>query len=862
MLSGLGNATQITQSSGVVQLGQANNLASNTTFAVSASSVAPGTIIVIAGTAINGAAVTGVSDSKNGTYTQAVQSPKLVSRPAVSVFYKSNATTLIAGTDTISVMTSSGNYYASAIAVSGSYTADAIQSVMANAATKAKLLLPAAISPNEFVVGATMLDGPSGTFAAAPGFTSNTNPAGTVLYSAYANATSLPSGAAQWLSEYSFTASTLETGRIGYIVAWGGDEFGYAYTYALDGTQPSGVTVDSDTGILRIGTAIPAAGIYKCNVIVTNRIKAKQATFGISIVVKAGVTSGWTTGQILHKTYLPDSGTYGTPKGNNYTTVFNAINSQILADQKTVGDFNLRASVLLRTGKTYNYTNNAWGNGVQYLTVDVDPNFAGGANPICQCSITDYTFSDSQLATLNVGIGGMFDTMNGNIKVNCAPIASCSVGDKTVTLLNSSDASKLTVGRWHFVGSVDQQTGLVAGFPPNVRYFDFVKVVSISGTTVTLDRRLRHNHSQSNFEDTTDDNSVGVARIMCWDVGGTSINSDTTLRLTIRSTWRNITFLANTFYKGTDLSAQGMQLQDTLDLSLENCNLIHIVVSQCQHARCINCTITTDCEFDKDIETVVLDGGNWNSIAGVSGVEYLLYRNISVGTQYISPRQWRTIGTIMDGSKDVMGLGINVTSGQPGPISYFDFESTTWKPTPSANITGSPSIDNVTLTLRKDGTISGSTLTIPQAFGTTTMTAFERWEGWIHEGMLVWAGTGIPPITSKWGYISRLYGTPGKNIKADLVWCNGTIPTTGTLTGGRGDVWRLAANCTYQGGVQFNANGYARQITTPGTGVEAGTNYNYPTGYPIPAPALALSYAPSWVTARNMGAAIVGFRRT
>jgi hypothetical protein len=38
-----------------------------------------------------------------------------------------------------------------------------------------------------------------------------------------------PVGAAQWLVQTIFVASSLETGRVGYVEAWGGDEFGRAY---------------------------------------------------------------------------------------------------------------------------------------------------------------------------------------------------------------------------------------------------------------------------------------------------------------------------------------------------------------------------------------------------------------------------------------------------------------------------------------------------------------------------------------------------------------------------------------------------------------------------------------------------------
>ena len=118
--------------------------------------------------------------------------------------------------------------------------------------------------------------------------------------------------AAQWVSPSAFVASSLETGRIGYIVAWGGNEYGYAYTYALSGA-PAGVTIDVDTGILSIGSPLSPRA-YSFSVRVTNReVVSNVATFPITLTVVQGVTALRTGNQILHKTYDPLSGAYGAP---------------------------------------------------------------------------------------------------------------------------------------------------------------------------------------------------------------------------------------------------------------------------------------------------------------------------------------------------------------------------------------------------------------------------------------------------------------------------------------------------------------------------------------------------------------------
>src|SRR5215475_12680515 len=107
-------------------------------------------------------------------------------------------------------------------------------------------------------------------------------------------------GAAKWISPSAFVASSLETGRVGYIVAWGGNEFGYAYTYALSGA-PAGVTIDADTGILSIGSPL-SPGAYSFSVRVTNRaVVSNVATFPVTLTIVQGVTANRTGSQILHK---------------------------------------------------------------------------------------------------------------------------------------------------------------------------------------------------------------------------------------------------------------------------------------------------------------------------------------------------------------------------------------------------------------------------------------------------------------------------------------------------------------------------------------------------------------------------------
>src|SRR5215469_11874794 len=83
--------------------------------------------------------------------------------------------------------------------------------------------------------------------------------------------TNATSGAAKWISDSLSpgAVSSLDTGRIGYITAWGGSEYGYAYTYSMSG-QPGALSIDADTGMMSLASTL-TAGNYAFNISATNR---------------------------------------------------------------------------------------------------------------------------------------------------------------------------------------------------------------------------------------------------------------------------------------------------------------------------------------------------------------------------------------------------------------------------------------------------------------------------------------------------------------------------------------------------------------------------------------------------------------
>lgn len=100
-------------------------------------------------------------------------------------------------------------------------------------------------------------------------------------------------------------------------------------------------------------------------------------------------------------------------------------------------------------------------------------------------------------------------------------IDSVSVGASKLQLKSSSDMAGFSVGDWLLIGSLDIQ---YYGFPPNLHYFEFVKVAQLdrSGGSITIEQRVRWPHR----DDFPDNKQFGRARVwhlksradLPWDV--------------------------------------------------------------------------------------------------------------------------------------------------------------------------------------------------------------------------------------------------------------------------------------------------------------------------------------------------------
>jgi hypothetical protein len=594
--------------------------------------------------------------------------------------------------------------------------------------------------------------------------------------------------AASWLVQSKFTASSLETGHIGYIEAWGGAGGPYAYRYALSG-QPASVSVDSETGFLSLGAALKP-GTYAFQAVVTDRqVASAVARLPVTLTVVPGVTSNWQAGQILHKSYYVDSGTYGRPTGTDYTAVLLNVQKAVLADQINVGDGNLRATIYFRRGQLYDYTANDWPAGMQYVTVDTDPSYnPAGARPRLRNIKRTFNF-DSELAIIGTGTGSIFDLAGDKIRTNSPAINTVAPGQSQVQLKVASDGAKLKPGRWYLVGSYDQQ---VEGYPPNMRYYDFVKVVSVSGSTVTLDRKLQHKHQDVSFEVPTNLSSIGAARLFPLDLGGIQ-GFSVTKRLSIRQTFKNIEFVKNP--STSNGSNTVLYIGTAIDTDFYNCIMPRPVPSIVQHVYVSGGTIAS-AEVDKLITTVILDKVSTGELFGATGVEFMLLRGAVTAPIYLSPRHLRLINMTIDATNDRF-LWYPVTFAYNGPVLSAEFESTTFIVNPTnSDRRIMPAIQHPSISVTTDAHWSGDTLVIPR-----TSRNFLDWEVWAYEGATV-----VASATGAKGTIQQLSGAAGGSaILVGIKWTVGQKPTTGRIPFSRGGLLSIDANSQLAGRSIWNS---------------------------------------------------------
>lgn len=613
-------------------------------------------------------------------------------------------------------------------------------------------------------------------------------------------------GAAQWLSEKVFSMSSLDIGLIGVVEPWGSVEFGHSYTFALGSGAPSGVTIEEDAGSITNTSAL-AVGDHTFPVEVTNlKDTGKVSTFYITVRVRQGVTSGRTGTQVLHKDYVVSSGTYGTPVGQDYSAVMMAIRTQIETDQAANGEDNIRPTVVFNAGQNYDYENNRWTYGMRNWRMRTT---VPGTRANLRC-ISSSSFSIA-VCTLQVGRGwandnGATGSYIGDAgKDNAYFINTVAAESTSVTLKTAGDAANFYVGRWVAVVSYDQQGG---GFPPNCRFVDYARIVSISGATVNLDRKLRWEHRDDHWE-SSDANSVGKARLIDLE------RPD--LRLTLKVHMQDINFELN---PNTTSTAETFFYDSALEGYFKNCAFWRFCTYQVRHAILDGCT-TGASELDKLSTRFIMLGGSSRRQGGTgiymaTGLELVLLKNVDGVSGRLEPMQYRIIGGSMIGETDRCILCGGWASWQTiaRSVDFTDIAGPVvqhWTPDPITVGTGGI-------------TYSSGVLTVP-----TGATNWDVPMKVAREGGLVYVGS---VLSGRNGYITAIRGNSGSTAHLySITWLNGSPPANGDqLVFPRLHELEIDNACTVSGGVSFQSAAHTVRQVSPGM-----TTRDFPAGYPASA---------------------------
>lgn len=616
----------------------------------------------------------------------------------------------------------------------------------------------------------------------------------------------------------------METGRIGFLEGWGGDEFGYSYRYELSG-QPEALIADPDTGMLTLNSAL-AAGHYPFWAVVRNReAPSKTARLAVALTIREGVTAHRSGSQILHRIYHADDPRFGRPVGDDYTAVLMNIRRQILAEQSTAGDDNFRATIRFDRGKLYQYSNNRWPWSAQYLNVEAEPSISPfRARPRLQC--TGRTrWNSIQGAAIRIGRNwGWYyhatDEANlENPKKYAYEIYTTAIGSNQIRLKNAVDGLNLRPGRYHMVVSYDQQ---LYGFPPNARYFEYVRVTGVSGDLVTLDRKLRHVH-RDDFLEVNDPNSLGRARIVVLDRGGPGGVDPADHRWLLRSVWRDIEFLPNPAGSAEEQGAV-VQQEGSADIEFVDCIIPHLVPSNVRNASLSNCRVVNG-EGDKQVGMFLVDKSTIGGLTECTGIDLMFLRDSQMSSALLAmPRQFRALRCTMNATNnDYVESPLSI--GGPWATQAIEILATSLarmdKPAAAIGV-GRPSPRVV---LGVTAKWEGSRLVVPVNAGSDE---FQAWIGAIWEGAILFQGNN--PGFISYGVLRRLSAGGSALLYVDVDWIAGEKPTTGPIEIAYIHQLRVDARSRVEGKALWVDPGAMAQ-TVP-EAIASGETRGFPAAYP------------------------------
>jgi hypothetical protein len=292
---------------------------------------------------------------------------------------------------------------------------------------------------------------------------------------------------------------------------------------------------------------------------------------------------------------------------------------------------------------------------------------------------------------------------------------------------------------------------------------------------ITLDRKLRWTHRDNYWENASNTNSLGKARLIAVDrdpIGGVGC------RATLRVHMQDIVFALN---PNTDETPRTFFYAEAIEQYFKDVTAYNFCISQSRHAHLDSCTIGNS-ELDKLSTRFVMNGGEStldpamekSGVQSATGLELVLLKNVdSVSGSRLCARQLRVIGGELHGDANRPWVA--------GPWQTWQarFKGVTFTREPNeTNLAFGEWLPFPFVTIGAEGvTYSSGVLTTPTIEDPDGPNQWISVRDTAFEGCLVYVDN---PSTGRNGYITSIVrNSDDTAILYNITWLNGSPPGAG-----------------------------------------------------------------------------------
>lgn len=208
-------------------------------------------------------------------------------------------------------------------------------------------------------------------------------------------------------------------------------------------------------------------------------------------------------------------------------------------------------------------------------------------------------------------------TDNQKLPANDYKINAVPAGDTVVTLQAATLAGDFIPGQYILLAGFSSQA---QGYPINPQVFEYVQLESVDGANLTLSSPCKYSYSDSWF-DSSDTNFAGYPRAFPIPGFGKFLRISNIKEVAgeLKTTEANLK------------QERSVRLNGYLDIVAERCNFQYLVPQIADTVTFLNCT-SPECEADKIVSLLRIEGGKFGDIGQGSGIQTMVLDGATVDT--------------------------------------------------------------------------------------------------------------------------------------------------------------------------------------------------------------------------------------